>query len=47
MFTQLSAKAGIKKFGETEIEAMFKEFNQSNKGAIPGNLAAIPIDTKI
>ena len=27
MFTKISAKAGIKKFGETLIVAMFKEFN--------------------
>ena len=36
MFTQMSAKAGIKKFGETAISATLDEFNQLDKGANPG-----------
>ena len=42
----MSAKAGIKKFGETEIAAVIKEFNQLDKRAVPGNPVVIPIDTR-
>lgn len=45
MFTKISVKAEIKKFAETAIAAMFKEFNQSDKGAIPRNPVVIPIYT--
>ena len=34
MFTQMSAKEGIKQFGEKAIAAMVKELKQSNNGAI-------------
>ena len=37
MFTQMSAKAGIKNFGEEAIAAMFTEFKQLNDGAMPGS----------
>ena len=46
IFTKMSGKAGIKKNRETAISAMFKEFNQLDKGAIPRNLVVIPIDTR-
>ena len=35
-YSQMSAKAGIKMFGERAIAAMFKEFEHLNKGAVPG-----------
>ena len=35
-FTQMSARAGFKKFGQRAIAAMFKEFQQLDKGAAPG-----------
>jgi len=46
MFTRMSAKAGIWKFGKTTITAMFKEFKQLDEGAKPGNLVVTPTDTK-
>jgi hypothetical protein len=35
-YSQMSAKAGIKQFGERAVAAMFKEFKQLNEGAVPG-----------
>jgi len=35
-YSQMPAKQGIKLFGERAIAAMFKEFEQLNKGAVPG-----------
>jgi len=36
MFTQMSAKKGIKMFGERTIAAMLNEYNQIDKGPMPG-----------
>ena len=44
MFTQMTAKAGIKQFGETAVAAMLKEFKQLDEGAKPGNPVVIPTD---
>ena len=44
MFTQMSAKEGIKKFGERAIAALFKEYNQLDKGAREGKPVLAPID---
>jgi hypothetical protein len=35
-FLQMTAKAGIKKFGDKAVAAMLKEFKQLNVGAVPG-----------
>jgi hypothetical protein len=37
-FSQMTAKAGIKKFGEKAIAAMLQEFRQLNEGEVPGKL---------
>jgi len=42
IFTQISAKMGIRKHGEKAITAMFKELNQLDKGAKKGNPVVIP-----
>ena len=44
LFTQMTAKRGIKLFGERAIAAMTKEFNQLDKGAFPGKPVVEPID---
>ena len=44
MFTQMSAKEGIKQFGEKAIAAMVKELKQVNNGAMKGKPVAVPID---
>ena len=36
MFTQMSAKKGIKKFGKQSIVDMFKDYQQLNDGPMPG-----------
>ena len=36
IFTQMSAKKGLKKFGEKAVAAMIKEFRQLDEGAFPG-----------
>ena len=36
-FEQVSAKLGIKRFGEEAVAAMIKEFSQLYKGDFPGN----------
>ena len=37
MFTQMSEKAGIKKFGEKAMAAMVKQYRQTDKGTMEGN----------
>ena len=46
MFTQMSAKQGIKLFGEKAIAAMYKELKQLDEGAMPGKPVVQPIDVK-
>ena len=47
MFTQMSAKQGIKLFGERAIAAMYKELKQLvDEGAMPGKPVVQPIDVK-
>ena len=41
---QMSAKKGIKKFGEKAIAAMIKEFSQLDQGAFPGKPVIDGID---
>ena len=43
MFTQMSARKGIKLFGEQAIAAMFKELKQLNDGVVPGKPVIEPI----
>ena len=44
--TQMQAKVGIKKHGDVEIAAMFKELKQLDQGAVPelNNRVVFPID---
>ena len=42
MFTQMTAKRGIKLFGEEAIAAMYKEYKQLNKGSKKGNPVVTP-----
>jgi len=44
LFTQMSAKKGIKKFGERAIAAMIKEFKQIHEGPMPGKPVVRPVD---
>ena len=44
IFTQMSANAGFKKFGEPAFAAMIKEFTQLNEGAVPGKPVVVPTD---
>ena len=44
MFTQISAKEGIKQFGERAIATMVKELKQLNNGAMKGKPVVVPID---
>jgi Ca2+-binding EF-hand superfamily protein len=46
MFTQMSAKKGIRMFGEKAVAAMVKEFTQLDKGAMPGKQVIQPINVK-
>ena len=41
---QMSAKRGIKLFGEKAISAMIKEFSQLNSGVTPGKPVVEPVD---
>ena len=41
---QMSAKKGIKKFGERAIAALVKEFTQLDKGAVPGKPVVEGVD---
>ena len=40
---QMSAKKGIKIYGERAIAAIMKEFTQSDKGAVPGKPVIQPV----
>ena len=44
IFTQMNAKAGIKRLGEKSIAAMFKYYKQLNEGPMPGKHFFGPID---
>ena len=46
IFTQMTANAGIKKFGERAVAAMIKEFTQLNEGAVPGKPVVVPTDVR-
>ena len=35
-FSKMTAKAGIKRFGDRAVAAMLQEFKQLNEGAVPG-----------
>ena len=43
LFTQMSAKKGIKKFGERAVAAMIKEFKQIHEGPMPGKPVIRPV----
>ena len=43
-FTQITANAGIKKFGESLIAVMIQEFTRFNKGAVSSKPVVIPTD---
>ena len=47
MFTQMSAKRGIKLFKERAVAAMVKELTQLDRGAVEGKPVVIPIDSKL
>ena len=47
MFTQMSAKRGIKLFQERAVAAMVKELTQLDNGAIGRKPVVIPIDPKL
>jgi len=40
----MSAKAGIKTFGQRAVAARFKEFQQLDQGAVPGKSVVGPVD---
>jgi len=44
LFTQMSAKRGIKKFGERAVAAMIKEFKQIHEEPMPGKPFVRPVD---
>ena len=44
LFTQVSAKEGIKRWGEEAIAAIMKELNQLHDGAMPGQPVIEPVD---
>ena len=44
MFTKISAKEGIKKFGEKEAVVMVKKYKQIYKGTMAGNPVVTSID---
>ena len=44
MFTQMSAKEGIKQFDEKAIATMVEELKQLNNGAMKGKPVVVPID---
>ena len=44
-FDQVSARTGIKMFGEEAVTAMIKEFSQLDRGAFPGKPVVEPIDS--
>ena len=43
MFTQMSAKSGIKTFGEKAISAMVKEFRQIKKDSCKESQSQLPL----
>jgi hypothetical protein len=45
-YSQMSAKAGIKRFGEQAVAAMWKEYKQLNEGAVPGKPVFGSVDPK-
>ena len=45
-YEQMSAKKGIKLFGEKAVAAMIKEFTQLSDGVMPGKPVLEPIDPK-
>ena len=44
LFTQVSAKEGIKRWGEEAIAAIVKELKQLQDGAIPGRPVIEPVN---
>ena len=44
MFTQMSARKGIKQFGERAVAALMKEFRQLIEGAVPGKPVIKPLN---
>ena len=44
MFTQMLGNCGINIFVEKYVVDIIKEFNQLDKGAMPGKLVVQPID---
>ena len=47
MFTQISAKKGMKQFGERAVVDMFKEYQQLNDGAMAGNTVFGTINNEV
>ena len=47
MFTQMSARRGMKLFKERAVAAMIKELTQLDKGAMDGKPVVIPTDPKL
>ena len=45
-FSQMTAKAGIKRFRDRAIVAMLQEFKQLNKGAVPNKPVIQPVSPK-
>jgi hypothetical protein len=45
-YSQMSAKAGIKRFGEQAVAAMWKEYKQLNEGVVPGKPVFGSVDPK-
>ena len=45
-YAQMSAKAGIKRFGDRALAAMISEYKQLNTGAMPGKPVFGCIDPK-
>ena len=44
MFTNISSKAGIKKFVEKAVKTMVKEYRQIGKSLVEGKTVVTPID---
>ena len=47
VFAQMPALKGFKEFGEAAVEVMIKEFNQLDKGAVPGKPVVVPVDPDV
>ena len=41
---EMSAKKGFREFGEEAVAAMFREFDQLDKGAVPGKPVVVPVN---